>query len=193
MYMENVYDTIDRHGIWQMPRVYGVGGKLLKAVQSFYIDNGACVQVEYDVSVWFPVNVGLRRGCAMSPWLFNVYMDGVVREVNVRVLGKGLELPSVNGGRFEINQLLFADDTAPVANSEEKLCRLVSEFGRVCERRKSRVHVSKSKVMGCSIYGNGGRMHVILNGEPLEEVDCFKYLGRKWQLMADVKVMWYTE
>ena len=36
-------------------------------------------------------------------------MDGVVREVNVRVLGRGLELPSANGGRFEIKQLLFAD------------------------------------------------------------------------------------
>ena len=39
-------------------------------------------------------------------------MDGEVREVNVRVLGKGLELLSANGGRFEINQLLFVDDTA---------------------------------------------------------------------------------
>ena len=46
-------------------------------------------------------------------------MDGVVREVNVRVLGKGLELLGANGGRFEINQLLFADDTALVADSEE--------------------------------------------------------------------------
>ena len=98
----------------------------------------------------------------------------VVREVNVRVLGKGLELLSANGGRFEINQLLFADDTALVADSEEKLCRLVSEVGRVCERRKMRVNVGKSKVMRCSRYGNGDRMHVILNGEPLEEVDCFK-------------------
>ena len=49
-------------------------------------------------------------------------MDGVVQEVNVRVLGKGLELQSANDGRFEINQLLFADDTAPVADSEEKVC-----------------------------------------------------------------------
>ena len=63
--------------------------------------------------------------------MFNVYMDGVVREVNVRVLWKGLELLNANGGRFEINQLLFADDTALVAESEEKLGRLVSEFGRV--------------------------------------------------------------
>ena len=81
----------------------------------------------------------------MSPWLFNVYMDGVVREVNVRVIGKELKLLSANGGRFEINQLLFADETALVADSEEKLCRLVSEFGRVCERRKLRVNVGKSE------------------------------------------------
>ena len=47
----------------------------------------------------------------MSQWLFNVYIDGVVQEVNVRVLGKGLELLSANGGRFEINRLLFADYT----------------------------------------------------------------------------------
>ena len=85
-------------------------------------------------------------------------MDDVVREVNVRVLGKGLELLSVNRdrGRFEINQLLFSDDTALVADSEEKLCRLVSEFGRVCERRKLRVNVGKSKVMRCSWYVKGG-------------------------------------
>ena len=55
------------------------------------------------VREWFPVNVGLRQGCVMSRWLFNVYMDDVVREVNVRVLGKGLELLSADGGRFEIN------------------------------------------------------------------------------------------
>ena len=41
----------------------------------------------------------------MSPWLFNVYIDRVVRDVNVRVLGKGLELLNANGDRFEINQL----------------------------------------------------------------------------------------
>ena len=89
----------------------------------------------------FPVNVGLRQGCVVSPWLFDVYMDGVVRVGNARVFGKGLELLSVNGGRFEINHMLFADDTALVADSEERLCRLVSEFGRECKRRKLRVNI----------------------------------------------------
>ena len=46
----------------------------------------AYVEVGNDVSEWFPVNVRLRQGCVMYPWSFNVYMDGVVREVNVRVI-----------------------------------------------------------------------------------------------------------
>ena len=45
------------------------------------------------------------------------------------------------------------------------------------------MNVGKSKVMRCSRYGNGDRMYVILNGEPLEEVDYFKYLGS--QVAAD--------
>ena len=50
MNLEKAYDTIDRHGMWHKQRVYRVGGKLLKAVQSFYIDSMACVRVGNDVS-----------------------------------------------------------------------------------------------------------------------------------------------
>ena len=113
----------------------------------------------------------------MSPWLFNMYMDGVAREVNARVNGQGAELVGEDGERWELSQLLFADDTVLIADSEEKLCRLVSEFGKVCDRRKLRVNAGKSKVMRCSRNGNGGILNVTLNGEKLEEVDRFKYLG----------------
>ena len=61
--------------------------------------------------------------------------------MNVRVLGKGLELLRAIRTMFEINQLLFANGAALVADSEEKLCRLMSEFGRVCERRKLRAFI----------------------------------------------------
>ena len=47
-------------------------------MQGFYVDSRACVRVGR-------VNVGLRQGCVMLPWLFNVYMDVVLREVNARV------------------------------------------------------------------------------------------------------------
>ena len=113
----------------------------------------------------------------MLPWLFSLYIDGVVRKVNARVLHRGLKLEDGNGNEWEMNQLLFADDTVVVADSEMKLRQLVSEFGRVCERRKLRVNVGKSKVMRCTRNEDGARLNVTLSGEVLEEVDQFKYLG----------------
>ena len=55
------------------------------------------------------------------------------------------------------------------------------------------MNVGQNKVIRCSRYANRGRMFVKLIVEPLEEVDCFKYWGRKWQRMEDVKEMWYSE
>ena len=55
-------------------------------------------------------------------------MDGVVREVKVRTLGRGVELRKRNGSEWEVSQLLFADVAALVANTEERLQRLVDEF-----------------------------------------------------------------
>ena len=46
-------------------------------------------------------------------------------------------------------------------------------FVEYAKEESLRVNVGKSKVMRCSRYGNGDRMHVILNGEPLDEVNCF--------------------
>ena len=144
-----------------------------------YVGSKACVRVGNEVSKWFPVRVGLRQGCVMSPWLFNLYIDGVVRDVNARVLGKGLKLVDCNDNKCELNQLLFADDTVVVADSGRKLCQLVTEFGRVCERRKLRVNVGKSKVR-CTRNEDGARLNVMLNGEALEEVAQFKYLGSSY-------------
>ena len=79
-----------------------------------------------------------------------LYIDGVVREVNTRVLDRIWKLVDGNDNGWELNQLLFVDDTVVVAYSERKLCQLVTEFGRVCERRKLRVNVDKSKVMRCT-------------------------------------------
>ena len=177
MDLEKAYDRVDRDAMWNVLRLYGVDGKLLSAVKSLYVGSKACVRVGNEMSEWFPVKVGLRQGCVMSPWLFNLFIDGVVREVNARVLGRGLGLVDERDYMWELNQLLFADDTVFVADSEEKLCQLVAEFGRVCERRKLRVNVGKSKVMRCTRGEDGARMNVTLNGEVLEEVDKFKYLG----------------
>ena len=135
--LEKACDRGDRDAMWNVLRLHGIGGRLLRGVKSLYVGSKACVRVGIEVSEWFPVRMGLRQGCVMLPWLFNLYIDRVVREVNARVLGRGLKMVDGNDNEWELNQLLFADDTVVVvSDSERKLCQLVTEFRRVCERRK---------------------------------------------------------
>jgi len=177
MDLEKAYDKIDRKAMWQVLQVYGVGGKLLRAVKGFYKESKACVRVSREEGEYFPVKVGLRQGCVMSPWLFNIFMDGVVREVKARVREQGARMVYGGERKWEVSQLLFADDTALVADSKEKLQSLVTELGRVCDRRKLKVNVAKSKVMRCSRDGGIGGADIVLNGERLEQVAEFRYLG----------------
>ena len=87
----------------------------------------------------FDVKVGLRQGCVMSPWLFNVYMDSLVREVKRECVEEGLNLHSERGEvHWRVNMLLYADDTVLMGESEESLQRLVSSFDRICGKRKVR-------------------------------------------------------
>lgn len=69
---------------------------------------------------------------------------------------------SACGTELNLSQLLFADDTALVVDSEERLKQLVDEFERVCKRRKLRVNESKSKVMKYKRVVCGRRIEVTL-------------------------------
>lgn len=179
MDLEKAYDRVDREALWKVLRMYGVGGKLLGAVKSFYVGSRACVRWGRETGEWFPVSVGLRQGCVMSPWLFNVFMDGVVREVKACMLERGAKMVNERTGNvWEVGQLLYADDATLVADSEEKLQRMVREFGRVCEKRKLKVNVRKSKIMLCSAHERRD-VSIDLKGEKLEQVNDFVYLGAK--------------
>ena len=78
--------------------MYDVGGKLLNGIKSRYVNNLGCVRVKGE-SECFKINSGVRQGCIVSPWLFNVYMDAAMKEVKI---GRGEEC--------RLPGLLYADD-----------------------------------------------------------------------------------
>ncbi len=89
--------------------MYGVGGKLFEGIKS-YENASACVWVNGELSESFNVEVGARQGCVMSPWLFNIYMDGCIREMKARVWDLGARL-NVRGVEQPVVASLYADDT----------------------------------------------------------------------------------
>ena len=66
-------------------------------------------------------------------------MEGVVREVNAKVLGRGLMLKDQEDKDWRVNQLLYADDTFLLGDSKENIQKLLNEFDKVCERIKLKV------------------------------------------------------
>src|ERR1044072_6341760 len=106
MDLEKAYDRVCRRKLVEVLKEGGVRGRLLNAVKSFYENCRARVRVKRELTEWFKMGVGLRQGYVMSPWLFNVLMDGVVRGMERE--GKVIRLRS-GEGEWEISVLLFAD------------------------------------------------------------------------------------
>ena len=78
---------------------------------------------------------------------------------------------------WKVDWLMFADDTVLLGDSEEKLERLVQEFGRVCQRRKLSVNETKSKIMKIGKNGKENGVNISLNDRRMEEVETYRYLG----------------
>ncbi len=187
--LKRAYDRVSREALWSVLKIYGVGGQLLKGIQFFFIEANACVRVGGEIRESFAV--GVRQGCVMSPWLFNISMDGCMREIEEKVRNKGAKL-RLNGEDWSVVTCLFADDTVLLAECEEDLQRVVNEFYNVYKRRKLKVNAGKSKVMaferreGEVIYFNvayrvrmpaEARCRIMLGREKMEEVGELKYLG----------------
>ncbi len=75
--------------------------------------------------------VGVRQGCVMSPWLFNIFMDGCMKEMKCKVGNPGAKL-RLHGEVWSVVTCLSVDDTMLLAESEGDLHRVVNEFNNVC-------------------------------------------------------------
>ena len=132
MDLQQAYDTVNREALLPVLMLYGVNGRLLNGIKSLYDESEACVRVNRTESEWFKIENGVRQGCVLSPWLFNIYMDGVMKELMAEVAGEGVRVME-NGREWRVPCLLYVDDLVLCGESEESLRRLVEGFGRVCK------------------------------------------------------------
>ncbi|KAK3573272.1 hypothetical protein QTP86_019232 [Hemibagrus guttatus] len=164
--LEKAFDHVPRGILWEVLWEYGVRGPLLRAVWSLYNRSRSLVHIASCMSDLFPVHVGLRQGCPLSPVLFIVFMDRISRR------SQGLE--GVRFGDHRISSLIFAD-VVLLASSSLDLQHELGRFSAECEAAGMRVSTSKSEAMVLN------RKKVVctlqVGGEVLTQVEEFKYLG----------------
>ena len=77
--LEKACDRIPRDKLWAVLLQYGVDSQLLTAIKSLYVHSEVCVRVYSAATKPFRVSVGLRQGCSLSPILFLIDMDRIVK------------------------------------------------------------------------------------------------------------------
>ncbi|TWW57321.1 R2DM Retrovirus-related Pol polyprotein from type II retrotransposable element [Takifugu flavidus] len=165
--LEKAFDRVPRGVLWGVLREYGVSGPLIRAVRSLYDRCQSLVRIAGSKSNSFPVRVGLRQGCPLSPILFIIFMDRISR------CSHGVE--GIWFGDLRIASLLFADDVVLLAPSARDLQLSLDRFAAACEAAGMRISTSKSEAMVL----DRKKVECLLRvkEEILPQVEEFKYLG----------------
>ncbi|KAJ0002649.1 hypothetical protein NQD34_007798 [Periophthalmus magnuspinnatus] len=137
--LEKAFDRVPHGVLWGVLREHGVRGPLLRAVRSLYDRSRSSVHIAGSKSDLFPVHVGLRQGCPLSPDLFIIFMDKISRR------SQGPE--GVWFGNHRISSLLFADDVVLMASSSQNLQQALGRFAGECEAAGMKISTSKSEAM----------------------------------------------
>ena len=137
-------------------------------IRSLYHNQEATVRTESGDIEWFTIGQGVRQGCILSPYLFNIYAEYIMRRAYDGVTGQ----MSV-GGR-KINNLRSADDTTLIAKSSDELQDIIDRVKASSEEFGLHLNVKKTKTMVCRGDAN---QQVKVDGEVVEQVDTFNFLG----------------
>ena len=92
---------------------------------NLYADQEATVRIGHGTSDWFQIGKGVCQGCILSPCLFNLYAEYIMRNARLDEVQAGIKIAGRN-----INNLRYADDTILMAESEEELKSLLMKVKR---------------------------------------------------------------
>ena len=130
-----------RDKLWKVLEEYEVKGKLLKAIQALYDGSMSCVKIDDCKMEMFNVCKGVRQACTLSPWLFNVFIDKVVRKAK-RDFASGMKLST-----GELGVLIFADDMVLMSDKAKGLESNLKVMSQVLSRWELKVNWMKTRVM----------------------------------------------
>ena len=147
----------------------GIPDHLTCLLRNLYAGQEATVRTGHGTTDWFQIGKGVRQGCILSPSLFNLYAEYIMRNALLEEAQAGIKVPRKN-----INNLRCADDTTLIAESEEELKSLLMKVKEESEKVGLKLNIQKTKIMA-----SGPITSWQINGETVETVTDFIFLGSK--------------
>ena len=128
----------------------GIPDRLTCLLRNLYASQEARVRTRYGTKTWFQIGKEVHQGCILSPCLFNLHAEYVMRNAGLDEAQAGIKIAGRN-----INNLRYADDTTLMAESEEELKRLLMKMKEESEKAGLKLNIQKTKIMvsGPSLHG----------------------------------------
>ena len=127
------------------------------------------LELDMEQTDWFQIGKGVHQGCILSPCLFNLYAEYIIRNAGLEEAQAGIKITGRN-----INNLRYADDTTLIAESEEELKSLLMKVKEESEKVGLRLNIQKTKIVE-----SGSLNSWEIDGETVETVSDFIFLGFK--------------
>ena len=114
------FDCADHNKLWKILKEMGIPDHLTCLLRNLYSGQEATVGTGHGTTDWFHIGKGVCQGCILSPCLFNLYAEYIMRNAGLYEAQAGIKIAGRN-----INNLRYADDTTLMAESEEELNSLL--------------------------------------------------------------------
>ena len=114
-------------------------------LRNLYAGQEATVSTGHGTTDWFQIGKGVRQGCILSPCLFNLYAEYIMRNPGLDEAQAEIKIAGRN-----INNLRYTDDTTLMAESEEELNNLLMKVKEESEKTGLKLNVTKTKIMASS-------------------------------------------
>ena len=114
----------------------------LYAFTNLYTGQEATVRTGQGTTDWFQIGKGVRQGCTLSPCLFNLYAEYIMRNAGLDEAQTGIKI-----ARRNINNLRYADNTTLMAESEEELKSLLMKVKEESEKVGLKLNIQKTKII----------------------------------------------
>ena len=111
-------------------------------LRNLYAGQEATVRTGHGTTDWFQIGKGVCQGCLLSPCLFKLYAEYIMRNAGLEEAQAGIKIAGRN-----INNLRYADDTTLMAESEEELKSLLMKVKEASEKVGLKLNVQKTKIM----------------------------------------------
>ena len=133
------FDYVDHNKLWKILQEMWIPDHLTCLLRNLYAGQEATVRARHETMDWFQIGKGVRQGCILSPYLFNLYSEYIIQNFTLDEAQTGIKI-----ARRNIDNFRYADDTTLMAESKEELKSLLMKLKEESE------NIQKTKIMASS-------------------------------------------